>query len=95
MIYQELVCEPGEHNGYESIRISNLENFLTPAQIKKIPQHKVTEDNGFWSDRTETTTAVYLSDAFPKIIENGFRYINTYWVPTTASESHKVLTFVK
>lgn len=95
MIYQELVCEPGEHNGYESIRISNLKDFLTPAQIKNISQHEVVEDNSFWSDRTEKTKAVYLCNAFPKIIENGFRYINTYWVSTTASESHKVLTFIK
>ncbi len=98
MIYRELELEPesGYHFWGDYVRLDNLKKFLPNNVISSLKNiSEVTDDNTFWSDGKKKVKATTLDEAFPLIIEQGYRYINTYWIGGSSGQAHKVLTFIK
>lgn len=96
MIYKELELEPGYHTWGDYVRLNNLKKFLPDNVINSLKNiSEVTDDTTFWSDGKKMVKATTLNEAFPLIIEQGYRYINTYWVGGSSGQAHKVLTFIK
>ena len=96
MTYKELKLEPGDGYWRDSVRLSRLECFLPKNIIDSLKSvHDVTEDTTFWSDGKSKVKAATLEEVFPLIIEQGYRYVNTYWIGGSSGQAYKVLTFIK
>ena len=90
--YKELELFPDSY--FDTVKPYELEDFLPHKVIEGLPKQKEREDMGVFSD-FEDVEVIKLSDAFPLIIENGWRYVNTYWKGGSMRGAHKVLTFIK
>lgn len=94
-IYKELELFPDSYDyGLNDVEVKKLNPFLSPTVISRLEKYTRFKDLGIFSDG-ENAEVVLLDDVFPLIIENGWRYVNTYWKGDGTSRSHKVLTFIK
>lgn len=92
-VYKELELMDDDY--MLSIEKKELHGFLPEKTIGKIPhRNKTVHPTSVWSDTYEVE-ACYLDDVFPLIIENGWRFINTYWKGGSSGDAHRVMTFIK
>lgn len=95
MIYKELKLEPGDGYWADSVRLSRLECFLPKNVIDSLKSvHDVMDNTSIWSDGSKVKAAT-LAEVFPLIIEQGYRYVNTYWLGGSSGQAYKVLTFIR